>query len=414
MIRFILLLLSAAVARAADPAPAKSGPAAAAPVATASSTETLPEVFQRAVARAVVQYDWMLTHQPVAGKMPRTFEHGKLVTVLEKDWTVGFFPGSLWYLFEATGDARWRTAAERSTALLASEQHNTRTHDVGFILSSSYGNGLRLTGNPAYRAVLLNGAESLSTRFSAVVGSIKSWDRDPATFRFPVIIDNLMNLELLLWAAAHGGSPQARVIALAHADTALRNHFRADGSSFHVVDYDPASGRVLRRITHQGNADDSAWARGQGWALYGYTMLYRETREERYLQQARKVAAFVMNHPRLPADKVPYWDFDDPRIPNAPRDSSAAAVICSALFELASWVDGAEGVTYAEFAGQQLRSLASPAYLAAPGTNGGFILLHATGNLPKHSEIDVPLNYADYYFLEALCRSRPGWHHSRS
>ncbi len=364
----------------------------------------LPEVINRAVHTAAQQYEWMLTHQPLNGKLPRTFEHGKLVLTGERDWTRGFFPGSLWYLFEATGDAKWRTSAERFTALLASDQHNNWTHDVGFILNCSYGNGLRLTGNPTYREILLRGAESLRTRFSPIVGSLKSWDRDPSLFTFPVIIDNMMNLELLTWASAHGGPPQSRTIALAHADTTLKNHFRPDSSSYHVVDYDGADGRVLRRITHQGTRDDSAWARGQAWALYGYTMMFRETREPRYLQQAEKVAAFIMHHPRLPADLVPYWDFDAAGIPHEPRDSSAAAIICSALYELGTLVDGPAATTYAAFAERQLRSLASPAYLAEPGTNGGFILMHATGNLPKNSEVDVPINYADYYFLEALNR----------
>lgn len=368
----------------------------------------LQDVIRGALAQAERQYDWMLTQPEIAGQMPRTFEHGKLVTVIEKDWTVGFFPGSLWYLYEASGEPRWRTAATRYTELLEAEQFNTRTHDVGFILNCSYGNGLRLTGNPAYRAILLKGAESLSTRYSPVVGSIKSWDREPALYTFPVIVDNLMNLELLTWAAAHGGSPQARTIALSHADTTLKNHFRPDSSCYHVVDYDGTDGRILRRITHQGWTDDSAWARGQAWALYGYTMMYRETRETRYLQKAEKVAAFIMNHPRLPSDKVPYWDFDDARIPAAPRDSSAAAIICSALFELSTLVPAAAGPNYRAFAEAQLRSLASPSYLAEPGTNGGFLLQHATGNHPKNSEIDVPINYADYYFLEALLRARKG------
>ena len=389
----LICLLTVTPALAADQA-----------ASVAARAEPLPEVINRAVRTAAQQYEWMLSHQPLNGKMPRTFEHGKLVTVIEKDWTGGFFPGALWLLWEATGEDRWRTAARQYTALLEQEQHNNRTHDVGFILLCSYGQGYRLTGDESYRPVLLQGAAALSSRYSPVVRSIKSWDRDPSLYTFPVIIDNMMNLELLTWAAAHGGSAQAREIAVAHADTTLKNHFRPDNSSYHVVDYDGTDGRVLRRITHQGTRDESTWARGQAWALYGYTMMFRETRDPRYLQQAEKVAAFIMHHPRLPADKVPHWDFDAPGIPDAPRDAAAGAIICSALYELCTLAEGPAAATYAAFAERQLRSLASPAYQAEPGTNGGFILLHATGNFPRNSEIDVPINYADYYFLEALNR----------
>lgn len=368
----------------------------------------LNDAIDSALAASAKQYEWMLAHLPAdaAKPLPRTFEHGQLVTIPSRDWTSGFFPGSLWYLFEATGDAKWRASAEKFTALLEPEQHNTKTHDVGFMLYCSYGNGLRLTGNESYKAVLLNGAQSLSTRFNTTVGCIKSWDHGVGKFTFPVIIDNMMNLELMFWAARNGPAERYRDIALRHADTTLAHHFRADNSSFHVVDYDPATGKVLQRITHQGTADDSAWARGQAWGLYGYTVMYRETKDPRYLAQAQKIAAFVMNHPRLPADKVPYWDFDDVKIPNAPRDSSAAAIICSALLELRGYVDAATAASYTAFAEAQLRSLSSPAYLATPGTNGGFLLMHATGNHPKNSEIDVPINYGDYYFLEALLRAR--------
>lgn len=389
--RSALLLAAAALAtglRAAEPA--------------------LQDVIGSALATSAKQYEWMLAHLPAdaAKPLPRTFEHGQLVTIPTRDWTSGFFPGSMWYLFEATGDAKWRASAEKFTAFLEPEQHNTKTHDVGFILYCSYGNGLRLTGNAAYRSVLLQGAESLSTRYSPSVGAIKSWDRSVAGFHFPVIIDNMMNLELMLWAAREGPAERYRDLAIRHADTTLKHHFRPDGSSFHVVVFDEPSGRVEKRVTHQGTADESAWARGQAWGLYGYTVMYRETKDPRYLAQAQKIAAFIMNHPRLPADKVPYWDFDDVKIPSAPRDSSAAAIICSALLELRGYVDQSTAAGYTAFAEAQLRSLASPAYLATPGTNGGFLLMHATGNHPKNSEIDVPINYGDYYFLEALLRAR--------
>ncbi|HET7535640.1 MAG TPA: glycoside hydrolase family 88 protein [Candidatus Didemnitutus sp.] len=366
----------------------------------------LKDVIAASFTQAGKQYEWMLAHLPAdaAKPLPRTFEGGKLVTIAPRDWTSGFFPGSMWYLFEATGDAKWRTEAEKFTALLESQKNNKGTHDVGFILYCSYGNGLRLTRNPAYSSVLLNGAASLETRFNPIVGCLQSWDARNG-WDFPVIIDNMMNLELLMWAGRNGDA-KARDIAIKHADTTLKNHFRPDGSTFHVVDYDPNDGHVEHRVTHQGAADDSAWARGQGWALYGYTMMYRETKDARYLAQAEKTAGFIMNHPRLPADKIPYWDFDAPGIPNAARDASAGALICSALYELSGYVDAKAGATYAAFAEAQLRSLCSPQYLAAVGENGGFLIKHCTGNAPKNSEVDVPLNYGDYYFLEALLRAK--------
>lgn len=368
---------------------------------------TLREVVDDTLVYSGRQYEWLLAHLPDQQGIPRTLANGRLVQVRERDWTLGFFPGSLWFLYEASGNARWRAVATRFTALLEKEQFNTRTHDVGFIMNCSYGNAYRLTGEPEYRKPLLQAAKSLVSRFSATVGCLKSWDRDPSLFKYPVIIDNMMNLELLLWAARSGGDASFRQLAVSHADTTLRNHFRPEGSCFHVVDYDPATGQVLRRLTHQGLADTSSWARGQAWALYGYTMMYRETQAPRYLEQARKVAAFLLTHPRMPADKVPYWDFDAPVSPETPRDSSAAAIMCSALFELSSMErDPARALGYASFAQAQLRSLCSPEYLAELGSNGGFLLRHATGNKPANSEVDAPLNYADYYFLEALLRCR--------
>jgi unsaturated chondroitin disaccharide hydrolase len=370
-----------------------------------AAERSLRDVVDSTLQVAAKQYDHALKNAPTDGKIPRTFEHGKLVAVPSRDWTSGFFPGCLWYLFEATGDAKWKDAAMKFTALLEPEQHNQRTHDVGFMLYCSYGNGLRLTRNPAYRDVLLNGASSLITRFNPTVGSIQSWDRRHG-WEFPVIVDNMMNLELLFWAERNQPDKPFGEIARQHADTTLKNHFRADHSSFHVVDYDPETGKVRSKVTHQGVADDSAWARGQAWGLYGFTVMYRETREERYLQQAQKIAGFIMNHPRLPEDKVPYWDFDAPGIPDAPRDSSAAAIMCSALLELRRYVDKATAAEYAAFAEAQLRALASPEYLATPGENGGFLLKHATGHKPRNSEVDVPIAYGDYYFLEALLRAR--------
>jgi rhamnogalacturonyl hydrolase YesR len=370
------------------------------------AAEPMVNVIRTDFAVAARQYSFLL--DTIRGKpgLPRTVQNGQVKLVPARDWTSGFFPGSLWYLAEATGDAKWRTEAALYTEATSAARFDHSHHDLGFILNSGYGNGLRLgAGGGAYRDALLAGATTLVTRFNPKVGSIQSWgtraDRD---WTYPVIVDNMMNLELLMWAARASGEPYYREVAITHADTTLRNHFRPDGSSYHVVDYDPADGKLRSRVTAQGNADSSAWARGQAWGLYGFTMMYRESRKPEYLQQAQKIAAFIMQHPRMPTDKVPYWDFDDPAIPNAPRDSSAAAIMSSALLELGSYVEPALAQRYTEFAEQQLRSLSSAAYLAAPGENGGFLLKHATGHKPAGSEIDVPLNYGDYYFLEALLR----------
>lgn len=375
----------------------------------AMAQETVSQLVQRSFDTAAAQYDGLLDKVQRKPGFPRTTDKGEVVMVGPGDWTAGFFPGSLWYLYEHTGDAKWRLAAADYTTRTAPAKFDKSQHDLGFMLGAGYGNGYRLTGDPAYRDALLAGATTLVTRFNPKVGSIQSWDLwKNSSWAFPVIVDNLMNLELLTWAARSAVEPRYRDIAVTHADTTLRNHFRPDGSSYHLVDYDPQTGKIRSRVTVQGNADASSWARGQAWALYGYTMMYRETKKEDYLRQAHKIAAFFMQHPRLPADKVPYWDFDDQAIPNAPRDSSAAAIVASSLLELASFSNPEQGRAYRAFAEAQLRSLASPAYLASGGEggndNGGFLLKHATGHKPAGKEIDVPLNYADYYFLEALLR----------
>lgn len=322
---------------------------------------------------------------------------GTIHLVPAKDWTSGFYPGSLWYMYDYTGDKKWAEAAEAWTAGLESVQFNTHTHDLGFVLYCSYGNGLRLTQNPAYAPILLQGATTLIQRFNPAIGSIRSWDFKP--WEFPVIIDNMMNLELLFWAAKTSGDSTFYDIAVKHADTTLKNHFRADNSSFHVVDYDTITNEVAAKKTHQGKSDDSAWARGQAWGVYGYTLMYRETKDPVYLAQAEKIAEFILNHPNLPEDMVPYWDFD---APGEERDASAAAITASALLELSTYSD--QKSRYFEAAEKMLASLSSPAYLAEPGTNNNFILMHSTGHMPNGSEIDGPITYADYYYLEALLR----------
>jgi unsaturated chondroitin disaccharide hydrolase len=351
---------------------------------------------------AAKQYTGLVDGSKKTREIPRSFEAGKVVFVQPRDWTSGFFAGSLWFLFEHTQDPVWKARAADYTARLESEKKNRGTHDVGFILFTSFGQGYRLTHEPHYRDVLVAGAESLATRFDPKVGLIKSWDR--RTWRFPVIIDNMMNLELLMWASHEAKKPEFARIASSHADLTLKNHYRSDGSSFHLVAYNPEDGSVEKRQTHQGFADQSAWARGQAWGLYGYTMMFRETKNPAYLEQAKKIAHFILSHPRLPADKVPYWDFDANDIPRAPRDASAAAVVASALIELSGYVDAVLAKDYLAVAEIQVRSLSAAPYRPRLGENGHFILQHSVGNMPQGKEIDVPINYADYYYLEALSR----------
>ena len=358
-------------------------------------------------AFAAKQYEGMLKAHPDTTKFPQsTNPDGSPRDMKSSWWCSGFFGGSLWYLYQQTNDPKWKEAAHKWTMAVAKEQYNTRTHDLGFMLYCPFGNGYRLTKNPVYRDVLLTGANSLATRFRSDYGVIKSWetfkDRSGVVYDYPVIIDNMMNLELLFWAAKTSGDKRLRDIALSHADQTLKNHFRPDGSSYHVLLYGDG-GKVLAKRTHQGYADESAWARGQAWALYGFTTMYRETKDKKYLTQARRIADFYLNHPNLPADKIPYWDFNASNIPNEERDASAGAIAASALLELSTY-GGPSAKTYYQSAVQMLQSLSGPTYRAKLGENNHFILKHSVGHKPGKSEVDVPLVYADYYYLEGLLR----------
>lgn len=337
--------------------------------------------------------------------MPRSFSEEKgLIYSGTGWWCSGFFPGTLWYLYDYSGDTDIKDIAHKRTMTLEKEKANRGTHDLGFMLYCSFGNGLRLTGNKAYRNILLEGSESLLSRYNETIGCIRSWDH--GNWQFPVIIDNMMNLEFLYWAARESGDSSVYQRCLSHTNNTMEQHYRPDFSSFHLVDYDTITGKVLLKQTVQGYSDESSWARGQAWGLYGFTNAYRETKEIRYLDHARGIASFILQHPNLPEDMIPYWDFNAPGIPDEPRDASAAAIISSALLELSGFVEGAESEYFRESAIQILKSLASPDYRAVKGTNGNFILKHSVGSIPHNSEIDVPLTYADYYFVEALMRLR--------
>jgi unsaturated chondroitin disaccharide hydrolase len=333
---------------------------------------------------------------------PRTVENSKLKMVASDDWTSGFFAGELWFFYQYTKDKKWLDLARTYTAKIAKEQFNTHTHDLGFMIYCSYGNGYRLTKDTAYRSIIIRAAKSLSTRFNPVAGVIKSWDHNDDKWKYPVIIDNMMNLELLFEATKLTGDSSFYKIAVSHANTTMKNHFRPDFSSWHVLDYDTQTGKVLQKVTAQGYSDESAWARGQAWALHGFTMCYRETGNKAYLAQANGIAKFIINNKSTPADGVPYWDYNDPQIPNVSKDASAAAITASALEELNKY---APGNNYQQQADKLLNSL-TQFYTNKPGANKGFILDHSTGHRPAKSEIDVPINYADYYYLEALLRKQ--------
>ena len=334
---------------------------------------------------------------------PRNSEpDGTLNLVPSKDWTSGFFPGELWFLYEYTQNNFWKKKAQQHTDILEKEKMNGSTHDMGFKVYCSFGNGYRLTQDEHYKEVLLQSARTLATRFKPAAGIIRSWDHSTTKWACPVIIDNMMNLELLFWATKESKDSTFYRIAVNHARTTMKHHFRPDFSSYHVIDYDTITGQVLKKNTHQGFADESAWSRGQAWALYGYTMCYRETRLPEFLEQAQNIEKYLFTHPNMPEDLIPYWDFDAPGIPDEPRDVSAATVIASALYEL-SLYDREKGERYRSNADKIIENLTKH-YRATLKKDNGFLLLHSTGTKPTNTEVDVPIVYADYYFIEALMR----------
>ena len=334
---------------------------------------------------------------------PQAYKLGKRRLCGLLDWTSGFFPGTLWYTYELTGDNALKTQAVKYTNMLNPVRYYTGTHDLGFMINCSYGNAKRLSPNDTISAVMVETAENLCSRFNEPIGAIRSWDF--GTWNFPVIIDNMMNLELMFEATRLSGDSSFYKIAVSHADRTMEEHFRPDGSCYHVIDYSIKDGKVRHRQTAQGYADESIWSRGQAWAIYGYAVCYRETKDRKYLDQALKTFTMMKNLKNMPEDLIPYWDMSAPNIPNEPRDVSTASCIASALYEI-STMDVPDAAGYKMYADSIMVSLSSPAYRAALGTNGNFLLMHSVGSIPHNSEIDVPLNYADYYYLEALKRKR--------
>jgi unsaturated chondroitin disaccharide hydrolase len=365
------------------------------------SAQDIKRAFTEAEEQLSVFYNNVLSERLDKKIFPRSIRNDSLKLVVSNDWTSGFFPGMLWYMYEYTGKKEWRAKAEEFTSLMEREPYNANSHDVGFKVYNSYGNGLRLTNNAEYKKQIIQGAATLATRFNKNVGCIRSWDF--GTWQYPVIIDNMMNLELLFAATRLSGDSAFYKIAITHANTTMKNHFRSDNSCFHVMDYDTLTGKPIAGSTLQGYSNSSAWARGHAWALYGFTVCYRETKDPTYLKQAEKIASFIIDHKKLPGDKIPFWDFDVPDIEKEPRDASAAAIMASALYELQGY--SSDKKTYKKTADKILNSLIK-SYRSPIGSNHGFILLHSTGHKPADSEVDIPIIYADYYFLEALLKKR--------
>ena len=337
-------------------------------------------------------------------------------------WTAGFFPGSLWYISEYTKDKALQDSALVYTQKMEPAKTFTDNHDIGFMMYCSYGNANIFKPQKEYDDILVESARSLCTRFRPKAGVIQSWNgfrswHGDKVYDFPVIIDNMMNLELLFHASKVTGDDSFRKVAVSHAEKVMKYQVRKDYSCFHIVYYDKETGNPIKGETSQGYSDNSAWSRGQAWGIYGFTMCYRETKDPRFLKTAQGMADFYVNHPNLPSDKIAWWDFNANQAGYTPgirsnankvvtnyRDASAAACVASALLELSTYTKGAKGQKYLETAKKIMHSLGGPNYRALEGANGNFILMHSTGAIPQNGEIDVPLTYADYYFIEAMYR----------
>lgn len=373
-----------------------------APIMISCAGNNIDSLIDKDLKRAGEQLSLMSERFDTAAVTPRSWDNG-VYKLLPKDWTCGFFPGVYWLYYQLTGDKTIEKEALKFTARLSDIPAIKTTHDLGFMVFCSYGKQYEVEKDSVSAAAIVEASNSLISRFEPSIGLIRSWNF--GKWNYPVIIDNMMNLEMLFWASEYTGNPQYRDIAIKHADKTMENHFREDNSSYHVVSYNN-DGTVESKGTHQGYSDSSSWSRGQAWALYGYTLCYRFTKDNRYLEQSENIATLIIDNKTTPKDHIPYWDYDAPNIPDEPRDASAAAVTASALLELQLYVDKNLAKIYKDYAASIIRSLSSPEYLADKGDNGFFILKHSTGAASLGSEIDVPLVYADYYFLEALKRYR--------
>ncbi len=359
------------------------------------------------ILAAEKNYKLLVNNARQSNNIPRTLEEDKIKWINNGfDWTEGFFPGSLWYMYELTNNEKWKKEAIYFQELNFDDRFAS-SHDLGFVFQCSYGNSFRLTKEEQNKIALIDASDALIGRFNDAVGCIKSWDVDGGWqkergWQYPVIIDNMMNLELLFETSLLTGEDKYKNIAISHANTTLKNHFREDNSSFHVVDYDSISGAVRSKQTAQGYAHNSSWARGQAWGLYGFTVCYRYTKNPEYLEQAKKIADYILSNSAIAKENIPYWDYNAPNVPNEPKDVSAATITASALIELSQYSDE----IYLNKAKDIIETLSTDEYFVKPGTNGDFLLKHSVGSIPHGAEIDVPLNYADYYYLESLVRLR--------
>lgn len=352
------------------------------------------------------RYNKLLVYKLDSLAFPRSYSHNdkEINKVPSKDWCSGFFPGNLWQIYKLTGNEGYKKRAQEWTAFIEKEKYNDKTHDMGFKVFCSFGNGLSIdTENQVYKDIIVESAKTLSSRFDESIGSIRSWDFNKDVWQFPVIIDNMMNLELLFEATKISGDSTFHKLAVTHANTTLKNHFRSDGSTWHVLDYDTLTKQPRLKVTHQGIHDNSAWARGQGWAINGFTMVYRYTKDPKYLERAKATAAFFLNHKNLPEDGIPYWDFDDPAIPDVSRDVSAAAIVASGLVELYGYTKNEAYLNYSKKVVANIKSLN---YILADNLDVPFILDHSFGDWSKRAEMDEPIVYGDYYFLQTLLRLR--------
>jgi rhamnogalacturonyl hydrolase YesR len=380
-------------------------------VISATKNETKEALISRVIGLAEHQYELLIKEVDTINPLlqPRSIKKdGSLKMAHKEDWTSGFFPGSLWYLFEQTKKEKWKSEAIRFTESLDSAQFVTSNHDVGFMIQNSFGNGFRLTGNETYKQAVVDAAKSLSTRYRPVAKVIQSWDTDAFWIEgrgldMPIIIDNMMNLNLLYQASKHTSDTSFSRIANAHATSTIKNQYRENFSCFHIVDYDHITGEVRKKVNFQGFADDSSWARGQAWGLYGYVETYKNTGKKEFLEQAKHIAHYIMNTKQIPGDNIPFWDYDAKSTQEIPRDASAAAIVASALLDLQDF-DAKNRTEYLRYAEKTIRTLSSKEYLASKGGNKGFILKHSVGNFHEDNENDTAINYADYYFLEALVK----------
>lgn len=361
---------------------------------------------QKAIEYCADQAEVTLSGVPSVDRIPNSVPSNsdEWVYTSAGNWTSGFWPGQLWYLYEGTGDEKWKEAAMAVTEeIMPIAYKYARSHDKGFITMTSIGNAYKYTGEERYKQALVSAADSLKALFNPVVGTILSWPNMVKKMNWPhnTIIDNMMNLELLFWVAENADRPDLYEIALRHAEVTMKNQFREDHSTCHVMVFDPSDGRFLAGYTHQGWKDDSTWARGQAWAVYGFTMAYRFTRDERFLDTAVKAADFYLKH--LPEDMIPYWDFDAGlELEDQPKDCSAAAITASALLELQSYLPDEISKRYMQAAEDMIETMSCAPYKA--GNQCSAFLLHCTGHLPRGSEVDASICYADYYYLESLIR----------